>query len=107
MAQMTGVETLVGLCVPKMGMHSLLTTEMESPDTFRGTMVVGYYRGKPIFIEPMITKAMLMEKKSFELAIPDVPGIGAHPTKFRAEYDAAKASYRFAFSGFTSAALQK
>ena len=50
-----------------------------------------------------VTKAMLMEKKSFELAIPDVPGIGAQPTKFRAEYDAAKAGYRFTFSGFMSA----
>ena len=77
--------------------------EMESKETFRGTMVIGYYQGKPIFIEPMVTRAMLMEKKSFDLAIPDVPGLGAHPTKFRAEHDAAQSAYRFTFSGFVPA----
>jgi hypothetical protein len=25
--------------------HSLLTAELESTETFRGTMVIGYYRG--------------------------------------------------------------
>jgi hypothetical protein len=104
MAQLTGLPTLVGLCVPTMGMHSLLDSEMKGADTFRATMVVGYYRGKPIFIEPMVTRAMLMEKKSFDLAIPSVPGMGAHPTRFRAEYDAAQSAYRFTFSAFVPSA---
>jgi len=103
MAKMTGVPTLIGLCVPQMGMHALLATEMESKDPFRGSMVIGYYQGKPVFIEPMLSKTMLMEKKSFDLAIPAIPGIGAHPTKFHAEYDTAKQSYRFTFSGFAAA----
>jgi hypothetical protein len=100
MAKMTGVATLVGLCVPKMGMHSLLASEMESKETFRGSMVIGYYHAKPVFIEPMLTKAMLMEKKSFDLPIPAIPGLGVHPTKFHAEFDAAQQAYRFTFSGF-------
>ena len=105
MAKAIGVSVLVGICVPGMGMHSLLTSEMQSKEPFRGSMVVGYYHGKPIFIEPMLTKAMLMEKKSFDLAIPDVPGLaGAHPTKFHAAYDEAKQSYRFVFSEFKPAA---
>jgi hypothetical protein len=104
MAKMMGVASLIGLCVPKMGMHTLLTSEMESKDPFKGSMVIGYYKAKPIFIEPMITKTMLLEKKSFDLPIPTIPGLaGAHPTKFHAEYDAAKASYRFVFSDFTPA----
>jgi len=104
MAKMIGVPTLTGLCVPQMGMHSVLTTEMERKDAFNGSMVVGYYKGKPIFIEPMISKAMLMEKKSFDLPIPDVPGLaGTHATKFHAEYDAPQQAYRFTFSGFTPA----
>jgi len=102
MAKMMGVASLVGLCVPQMGMHSLLGTEMESKDPFRGSMVIGYTKAAPIFIEPMLTKAMLMEKKSFDLPIPAIPGMGAHPTKFHAEYDAAKQSYRFTFSGFVA-----
>ncbi|MDA1082059.1 MAG: hypothetical protein O2973_10360 [Gemmatimonadetes bacterium] len=100
MAKLMGVDTLVGLCVPQMGMHALLVSEMESSETFRGTMVIGYNQGQPVFIEPMLTKTVLMEKKSFDLAIPEIPGIGAHPTKFHAEYDAAAQTYRFTFSAF-------
>jgi hypothetical protein len=88
-----------------MGMHSLPTAEMESKDAFRGSMVVGYYHGKAIFIEPMLSKTMLMEKKSFDLPVPSIPGLtAAHPTKFHAEYDAAQQSYRFVFSAFVPAA---
>jgi hypothetical protein len=104
MARMMGVPALIGLCVPQMGMHAMLVTEIERKDAFTGSMVIGYYQGKPIFIEPMVSKAMLMEKKSFDLPIPDVPGLtGAHPTKFHAEYDATQQAYRFTFSAFTSA----
>ena len=75
---------LTGLCVPQMGMHSLLTSEMESTGLFRGTMVIGYYQGKPVFIEPMITKEMLLEQKAFELPIPAIPGLaGNRPRSFR------------------------
>jgi hypothetical protein len=100
-AGMLGVEALIGLCVPAMGMHALPAAELESTELFRGTMIVGYYHGQPIFVEPMITKAMLMERASFDMAIPTIPGLtGAHPTVFRAEYDADNEFYRFAFSGF-------
>lgn len=102
MATMMGVPELVGLCVPHMGMHALLTTEIERKDAFNGSMVIGYYNAKPVFIEPMLSKAMLMEKKSFDLPIPQVPGLaGAQPTRFHAEYDASQQAYRFTFSGFT------
>jgi hypothetical protein len=99
-----GVKELTGLCVPQMGMHSLLATEMASTTPFRGTMVVGYTKGNPIFVEPMITKAMLMEKASFDLAMPSVPGMTpAPPRTFRAEWDAQANAYRFTFSGFGAA----
>ena len=102
MAAMTGVSTLIGICVPQMGMHSLLTAESESTSLFRGTMVIGYYRGKPVFIEPMISHAMLMEKGAFDLPIPSIPGMtGNYPRAFHAEYDAQHAVYRFVFSDFS------
>lgn len=104
MAKMTGVPALIGVCVPQMGMHAMLLTEIERKDAFSGSMVIGYYKGKPIFIEPMLSKQMLMREQSFDLPIPDVPGLtGAHPTKFHAEYDAAQQAYRFTFSAFTPA----
>ena len=103
MAAMIGASTLVGLCVPQMGMHSLLTTELEGTDPFRGTMVIGYYQGKPIFIEPMISKAMLLEQRPFDLAIPEIPGLaGNRPRSFRAEYDGQQRAYRFVFSNFAA-----
>jgi len=103
-AQMMGVPALIGLCVPQMGMHALLTSEIERKDAFSGSLVIGYYKGMPIFIEPMVSKAMLMRKESFDLAIPDVPGlVGAHPTRFRADYDGTQQAYRFTLSGFTPA----
>ena len=100
MAKAIGVPVLVGICVPQMGMHSLLTSEIESATPFRGSMVIGYYDAKPIFIEPMITRAMLDEKQSFDLPIPSIPGLGSHPTTFHASYDAQQGVYRFEFSGF-------
>jgi hypothetical protein len=104
MAQMMGVPALIGLCVPQMGMHALLTSEIERKDAFSGSMVIGYYKGKPIFLEPMLSRAMLLRKQSFDLAIPDVPGLaGAHPTKFHAEYDVTQQAHRFTFTAFAPA----
>jgi hypothetical protein len=104
-AKMIGVPVLVGICVPQMGMHSLLASEMESTTPFRGSMVIGYYQAKPIFIEPMISKAMLEEKQSFSFPIPAIPGLsGSHPTTFQGEYDAQQGVYSFTFSGFKAGA---
>jgi hypothetical protein len=102
-ATMIGVDTLIGVCIPEMGMHSLVTVELESESPFDGTMVIGYYRGEPIFVEPMLSRSMLLARQSFDLTIPDIPGLtGEQPTMFRAEYDAQLDAYRFVFSAFTS-----
>ncbi|MCI0434537.1 MAG: hypothetical protein L0271_12985 [Gemmatimonadetes bacterium] len=101
MAQMIGVKTLVGVCVPQMGMHSLSAEEMASETLFDGTMVVGYYNGETIFFEPMIASAYLLERRSFDLPVPLVPGLeGPQPRAFRAEYVADADAYRFVFSDF-------
>lgn len=94
--------TLAGLCVPEMGMHALLASELQSERVFDGTMVIGFYKGAPIFYEPMIARDMLMRRQSFDLPMPAVAGLPAgvrYPQRFRAEYDAAAAAYRFVFSG--------
>lgn len=105
MAKAIGVPVLVGICVPTMGMHSLLASEVQSTTPFRGTMVIGYYNARPIFIEPMISRAMLQERLGFDLPIPAIPGLtGRHPTVFRGEYDAQGGVYRFVFSDFQAGA---
>jgi hypothetical protein len=94
--------TLVGLCVPEMGMHALLASELQSEEVFDGTMVIGYYHGAPIFFEPMISRDMLMRRQSFQLPMPTVSGLPAgvrYPQRFRAEYDRPTDAYRFIFSG--------
>lgn len=103
MAKMTGRDTLIGLCVPQMGMHSLLASELESTTLMRGSMVLGYIKAKPIFIEPMISRAMLLEKGPFDLPVPELSGLsGPYPRTFKATFDAAKQAYRFTYSGFRS-----
>lgn len=100
LAAITGVDTLVGVCVPEMGMHALNAEEAASTEPFDGTMIVGYYEQRPIFVEPMISQSFLLERRPFELDMPVVPG-HAGPTAFRAEYDEALDAYRFIFSGFS------
>ena len=98
--------TLLGLCVPKMGMHAVRGAELHAATTFQKTMIVGYYRGRPIFVEPMITRATLLERRSFSLDIPEVPDRPTserYPTTFRADYDSTAQMYKFVFSGLTAA----
>lgn len=100
--EIPGLGMLLGLCVPSMGMHSALATELESDVVFDGTMVIGYYQAAPIFFEPMIARALLARRQSFDLPMPVVAGIPdgvRYPSQFRAEYDATAESYRFVFSG--------
>jgi hypothetical protein len=98
--------TLLGLCVPKMGMHSLPGAELHAATLLQKTMIVGYYRGRPIFVEPMITRATLLERRSFSMDIPEVPdrptGV-RYPTTFRADYDSTAQTYRFVFAGLPPA----
>jgi hypothetical protein len=105
LAKMIGVDTLIGVCVPNMGMHAVPIADVTRKDAFVGDFVIGYYGGKPVFIEPMLPKARLMEKKSFDLAIPTIPGLkGNYPRVFHAVYDAKQAGYQFVFSGFAPGA---
>ena len=98
-----GLGMLTGLCVPGMGMHSLVTTDLEATTPFSGTMVLGFYNTRPIFFEPMVAKAKLEEKQSFTLPMVVPAGLAAgvhYPTKFEAVYDTSIPGYRLVFSDF-------
>ena len=93
--------TLVGICIPGMGMHSLDEEAYNATDLFEGIMIVGYYSQGVIFVEPMISREKLLERNSFAVAVPSVysPGEGVTwPISFEAAYDEASDSYRFVFS---------
>lgn len=100
MAEAMGTDMLVGLCVPEMGMHATPEADLDgSPWT--GSIILGYYGGMPLFVEPMITRAKLLERQSFSYPIPAIPGMtGIHPRQFNATWNPDAASYRFSFSDF-------
>ena len=97
-----GVGELVGLCVPGMGMHSMPANELDQTALFGASMIVGYYGGELIFLEPMISRAKLLQEQTFPMTVPAVPAAGdvQWPTQFQATYDDSTRMYRFVFSGF-------
>ncbi|MDH3291306.1 MAG: hypothetical protein OEO20_10580 [Gemmatimonadota bacterium] len=98
-----GLGPLVGLCVPNMGMHAMVKAELERTELFGASMILGYYQQNLIFLEPMISRAKLLEAQSFTMDVPVVPGSGAKlkwPTSFEARYDKTARTYRFVFSRF-------
>ncbi len=94
---------LTGLCVPAMGMHAMPRAQLESASKFTATMLMGYYAGDMIFIEPMISRSALLRQLSFELEVPAPPapveGVLV-PARFAATFDEARGVYRMAFTGF-------
>jgi hypothetical protein len=91
---------LAGLCVPVMGMHAVPDKDLKSKTPWDASLLVGYYSGKPIFIEPMITRAYLLGKRSFSLAVPEIgrtPHV-RYPRRFRAVYLPKSKTYDFIFS---------
>ncbi|NIN71124.1 MAG: hypothetical protein GTO46_04140 [Gemmatimonadetes bacterium] len=96
-----GLGELVGLCVPGMGMHAMLAEEIDQTEPFGASMIVGYYGGDVIFLEPMIARSKLLAAEGFTMAIPEVKTAAAGmqwPSRFEAIYDDANRTYRFTFS---------
>ena len=90
------------LCVNAMGMHSWPKADMGT--AWKGSIIMGFWATKVSFIEPMISKAKLLQKKTFELPVnkPASTG-GAHtlyPRRMTARYEADAASYSFEFDQF-------
>lgn len=78
--------------VPKMGWHwvDLLSPEFNG-GIFTRTFLYGYYAGKPIFLEPMVTLEYLQSKKESELKIRQpvmFPYVGGYfPKEYKITYD--------------------
>jgi hypothetical protein len=98
-----GLGTLVGLCVPHMGMHAMPDRDVTATEPFDASMLVGYYGGRPVFFEPMVSQELLRGRSDFTLPMPSVAGLPAgvrYPSWFRGEYDAGADRYRLVFGGF-------
>lgn len=100
------VEEYQAQIVPEMGFHSLDLSELTSPTPFGATMVLGYYGGSLIFVEPMVTADRLLARESFTLAIPRPPVLGRttlYPTRCEARFNASQQLYDFVFTAFEAA----
>ena len=100
-----GMGTLVGLCVPGMGMHGMPIAEIHDTEPFGASMLVGYYGKELVFLEPMISRAKLAGAQGFPLDIPALPGAARGvrwPTRFEMAYDAEARAYRLTFSGLSA-----
>ncbi|GGL67361.1 hypothetical protein GCM10010840_01670 [Deinococcus aerolatus] len=94
------------VCVPTMGYHALPLTEFKAPGemkdgVFDQVMIAGYYGGKFIFVEPMVSRAALQRQASFSLPVPAGPAQATlYPTTFEATYNASTQAYDFVLGGF-------
>jgi hypothetical protein len=98
-----GLGELVGLCVPGMGMHAMLAEDVDRTEPFGASMIMGYYEGNAIFVEPMIARSKLLKAEGFTMRVPRVTTAAASvrwPSRFEAVYDKSTLAYRFTFSGF-------
>jgi uncharacterized protein len=92
--------------VPMMGTHYTDVTSAEyHGQTFTNTLVYGYYEGKMIFIEPMMTAAFLATQANQTKAIPvpaTYPSAGRYPTSYTVSHDATAKEYRIRLDGFVT-----
>jgi len=92
--------------VPQMGVHAANGAEFApGAKPFDLSMILGYWHGSQIFIEPMMTQSTLKAKASYSMDVPRPATLGRqtlYPGKFRASYDAATDSYNIVFSDFTA-----
>lgn len=89
--------------VPQMGVHWIDTTDPTYAGTpFTEVLIYGFWDGDLIFVEPMITAAMLAERPTVDeaLKLPQAyPEPGYYPTRYRVHYDAATQEYVVALGG--------
>jgi hypothetical protein len=91
--------------VPHMGVHWVDPSSPElQGQPFTHTFLYGTWNGQVIFMEPMVTRAFLQGKPSFQAPIPQPQSFadaGAYPTTQAIYWDSGTSSYRVALRDFT------
>jgi hypothetical protein len=91
--------------VPQMGVHVFRPSDLEKD--FTDALILGYYAGTMIFIEPMVTQETLLMQQpiAYEIPMPaSIEGNTRYPTRFTIEYDTASGACILKFSDFATAA---
>lgn len=83
--------------VNMMGVHAIDTTAPEfHGKPFTSTFIYGYYKGKLIFLEPMITRAFLSSKPDVTLPVKTPAHYSApayYPAAYSVRYDASSKNF--------------
>jgi len=100
----SGYET-PSTCVSGMGYHAWPTADLVS-GVFTASIILGYAAEKMVFIEPMVTREVLLSRRSFEREIArPVSAEGAHtlyPSHLTATYGPTTDAYSLEFNAFRS-----
>lgn len=98
-----GYEVVPMTAVPQMGVHAVNPASPEfHGKRFTATFIYGYYKGRLIFLEPMITRAFLLSHPDVTYAVPTPKKYsfsGYYPTRYSVRYDAAHQTYVVELSG--------
>ena len=90
---------------PRMGAHWIDPTSPEfNNQSFTKTFIYGFYDGKMVFVEPMVTKAFIETKPNTTdlIKVPaKYPEKGYYPTRYRVTYDANAKEYTVSIEGMT------
>ncbi|CAN5892684.1 hypothetical protein BH11MYX4_BH11MYX4_33630 [soil metagenome] len=90
-------------CVDAMGYHSWPKVDTAG-GKFTGSLIMGYWQGSVIFLEPMIPVSTFTKKATFELPIAKPASAGGkttlYPTRMVASWDATTAQYTFELNAF-------
>ena len=94
-----------GPSIPEMGRHAAMQSAFADPGFLIADMIAGFLPNatKMHFIEPMISRELLLDRNDFGLPVPRPAVFGRtmrYPKEFTAEYDADSDAYHFIFSGF-------
>ena len=100
----SGIET-PSTCVSGMGYHAWPSADLVS-GVFTASIILGYAAEKMVFIEPMVTREVLLSRKTFELDIARPASAGGartlYPAHLTATYDATTDAYSLEFNAFGS-----
>jgi hypothetical protein len=93
------------ISVPQMGRHDAPTSEFTATDHWLGTMLAGFLPDASFmhFLEPMITRELLLQRKSFTMQVPRPATLGRatlYPAECIVLYDQPSDAYNFVFVGF-------
>jgi len=96
--------TLDPAAVPRMGVHAAASNGSEFQGApFASTFIYGFYDGGMIFLEPMMTRALLLSRPDTTMSIATparYPKPGAYPTSYGYKYDASARERRIELRGF-------